>query len=301
MHLDQILITGVSIASLIISIYSFSQSHKVAKRQNYINEKGAYAEQFKSYTSLLYNEYGSLNQKLQAISNLLCNTTIVIGEILDLFDNRGKNSPSTHTWFLRHLYCNLYRISVEVLGDELTWQSSENLYHQLTMFKTLDIKLDFKENMIPKKKFLKLKEKPKKELNLYTLLQSELFREQFSELTFAVNESDYLELYNQIINQCQPLVDYLEDIKPILECSLDKLEINYHKNKLEVFKLQEYPALHHRFRQFMKLLTFINQSRLASLTNVKHKAPYNTVSQILYIGILIVSSRYRWARTVYRH
>ena len=155
------------------------------------------------------------------------------------------------------------------------------------MFKTLDVKLDFKEKMIPKNKFLKLKEKRKKKLNFHVLLKSELFREQFSELTSAINESDYLELYNQILNQCQPLVNYLAEIKPILEGSLDKLEINYHKNKLEVFKLQEHPALHHSFCQFMKLLTFINQSRLAALSNVKHKAPYNTVSQILYIGILI--------------
>ena len=115
------------------------------------------------------------------------------------------------------------------------------------MFRTLDIELDFKEKMIPKKKFLTLKEKRKKELNLYTLLRSEVFREQFSELTFAINESDYLELYNQVLNQCQPLINYLAEIKPILECSLDKLEINYHKNKLEIFKLQEYPALHHVF------------------------------------------------------
>jgi hypothetical protein len=93
---------------------------------------------------------------------------------------------------------------------------------------------------------------------LYTLLKSELFREQFSELTFAIKESDYLELYNQILNQCQPLVKYLAEIKSILEHSLDKLEINYLQNKLEVFKLQEYPALDHGFRQFMKLLTFIN-------------------------------------------
>lgn len=283
MHLE-LLTTGVS---SIIAIYSFSKSHKIAKQQNYINEKEAYAEQFESYTSLLYNEYGSLKQKLNTLSNLLCDTTIAIGEILDLFDKRSKNSSSDHTWFLRHLYCDLYKLCVEVLGDELTWQSSEYCYHQLAMFKTLDIELDFKEKMIPKKKFLTLKEERKKELNLYTLLKSEVFREQFSELTFAINENDYLELYNQVLNQCQPLINYLAEIKPILECSLDKLEINYHKNKLEIFKLQEYPALHHSFHQFMKLLTFINQSRLASFTNIKHKAPYNTVSQILYIGILI--------------
>jgi hypothetical protein len=39
------------------------------------------------------------------------------------------------------------------------------------MFKTLDIELDFKEKMIPKKKFLKLKEKRKKRVKFVYLAE----------------------------------------------------------------------------------------------------------------------------------
>lgn len=285
MHLEQSLTFALSTTiPVIASAYFFSKSQKTAKHQNYINEKKAYAEQFNPYITILYKEYDSVKENLRKLSDLLCDTNTAIGETLDIFDNRNRNNSLNHTWFLRHLYHNLYSTVIETIGEELKWQSSQYLYSHLSIFKTLDAELDFKEKLLSSRK---TKSKNNGVLGLFDLLRTPLFRKQFIELTCSINENSYLELYNQIISQCQPLINYLSEIKLPIEHSLNELEINYNKNKLEAFKLREDPRLHDNFCQLMKLLTFINQSRLGSFTNLKSQAPYNTLSQILYIGILM--------------
>jgi hypothetical protein len=98
-----------------------------------------------------------------------------------------------------------------------------------------------------------------------------------------------VELYNKVITQCNPLIAYLNEFEKLIKISLNKLENNFCKNKFEIFKLQEYPDLYSCYRQFINLLIFIKDSPLTYLSSCysRHKAPYNTVSWILHIGILI--------------
>lgn len=174
---------------------------------------------------------------------------------------------------------------VDTIGEELTWQNPQYIYSHLSIFKNLYPELDFKNKLLSLEKS---KCKNSGVLGLSDLLNATLFRKQFLELTCSINENNFLEIYNQIITQCQPLINYLSKIKLPIKHSLNELEINYNKNKLEPFKLYEDSRLYDNFCQLMNLLTFINQSRLNSFINIKSRAPYNTLSQILYIGILMV-------------
>jgi hypothetical protein len=156
---------------IIISMYIFLQSHKIAKQQNYINAKEVYAEQFNPYAVFLYNEYSLLEKNLNELSSLLWATNIAIGEIFDAYGTRGLDASSTSGWFLRHLHANICRKAVEALGDELVWQTSPCLYRELNLFQRLDVDLDFNEKSLSEMEVSKFKEK--RQFNLYKFIESE--------------------------------------------------------------------------------------------------------------------------------
>lgn len=274
----------ISILSLGISLYTYKKTYKLRLDIRNLNSRKAISEQFDEYSTLLHSEYLKLKDDLSKLSSTLCSANTSIGNVLDRYDNRNRNTSIQYQRYLRHLYVDLHRDITESFKHELSWQTAENIYHRLAIFKNknLDRRLDFKKST-KKWKNLFYRKRNNSSYPEHTLMESDGFKNSFVELTESINMSDYIAIYNEFVDVCKELKEALNLIRRKCKKSYDLLESGTIKNSLQEFKLWEYSPLRDRYTQFKCLMKFIHLSRLRTLSNVE-ESPYLTLSQILYYG-----------------
>jgi hypothetical protein len=281
MEIYHYLAITISLISLGISIYTYKKTYKLNLQSSNLNVRKSISEQFDEYSTLLHSEYCKLNEDLSKFSTILSCSNTVIGNVLDKYDSRSSNTSKNYQKCLRHIYCDLYRDITASFKYELSWQTTENIYYRLSVIRdlrTTDLNTTtaYWQNLF----------QSNTNTNQYpesTLIESEGFIKSFVELTESIDESKYKNLYNETVNACGELKEFLKDIKPRCKESYDLLESGVIKNNLQEFKLWEYSPLYTRYRQFQRLLKLIDQSRLCSL-NIVEDTPHLTLSQIVYFG-----------------
>lgn len=270
----------ISTLSLGVSIFTFRQSYKLNLDTRNLNFRKVLSEQFDEYSTLLHSEYWKLKDDLSNLSSILCHTNSGIGQIFDEYDSREKNMSSEYQRYLRHLYVDLHRDIASSFEYELSWQTTENIYSRLEIFRHLDHEYDLKKVKKPNNIF---SSKENNTYNDYTLKESKAFIDSFIELTESIKVSDSMEFYNEFVEKCNNLIKALKQIQIKCKKSYNFLESATIKNNLQEFKLWEYSPLYTKYNRFKCLMNFIDKTRISDLESIS-ESPYLTVSQIVYYG-----------------
>ncbi|VAW58308.1 hypothetical protein MNBD_GAMMA08-66 [hydrothermal vent metagenome] len=272
----------ISILSFIVSIYTYKKTYELNLDTRNLNYRKALSEQFDEYSTLLHSEYWKLKDDLSNLSSALCDTNASIGNILDKYDSRNKRHLRQHVRHLRHLYVDLHDEITDRFKPELPYQTSENIYQRLAMFKHLDPDSDFRKRKKKRRNIFSWKGY-NKSYQEHKLKESEKFINSFIELTGSIDKSDSINIYNEFVDACKELKDMLVIIKIKCNASYNVLESGTLKNNLQEFKLWENSPLYFRYRQYKCLMKLIDQSRIYTLNSVE-EPPYLTVSEIVYYG-----------------